>query len=65
MRRPLRVLVTAALAPGGTLAEVTARAYPEVPPPVLPVAERSCLAIIQKLVARGRARVREDRFEAA
>lgn len=47
--------VVAALARGGTLAEVTARAYDDTPPAVYPIAERSCLASLQKLRAEGRA----------
>jgi glyoxylase-like metal-dependent hydrolase (beta-lactamase superfamily II) len=47
--------VVAALDGPGPLAEVTARAYPDVPPAVLPVAERSCLATLLKLAASGRA----------
>jgi len=47
--------VVAALGEPGTLSEVTARAYADVPPPVLPVAERSCLATLLKLSASGQA----------
>jgi glyoxylase-like metal-dependent hydrolase (beta-lactamase superfamily II) len=39
----------------GTLAEVTARAYADVPPAAWPVAERSGLAVLLKLSAQGRA----------
>jgi len=39
----------------GTLAEVTARAYDDVPPAVWPVAERSCLAVLEKLARVGAA----------
>jgi glyoxylase-like metal-dependent hydrolase (beta-lactamase superfamily II) len=45
--------VRAALARPGTLAEVTARAYQDVPVAVLPVAQRSCLAILLKLGGLG------------
>ena len=39
----------------GSLAEITARAYDDVPPAVWPVAERSCLATLEKLAAAGAA----------
>jgi ribonuclease/clavin/mitogillin len=45
--------VRKALERPGTLAEVTARAYDDVPPAVWPVAERSCLAALLKLQALG------------
>jgi glyoxylase-like metal-dependent hydrolase (beta-lactamase superfamily II)/8-oxo-dGTP pyrophosphatase MutT (NUDIX family) len=61
-RREREALVLAALAEGGTLAELTARSYPDVPPMVHPVAARSCLAVLEKLVRRGRARVDGERF---
>jgi glyoxylase-like metal-dependent hydrolase (beta-lactamase superfamily II) len=48
--------VEAALSPGGTLAEVTRVAYDDTPPPLWPVAERSCLATLLMLEAEGRAR---------
>jgi len=44
-----------ALQQPGTLSEVTARAYADVPPAVWPVAERSGLAVLLKLSAQGRA----------
>jgi glyoxylase-like metal-dependent hydrolase (beta-lactamase superfamily II) len=47
--------VVAALSRPGTLGEVTVRAYQDVAPEVLPVAERSCLAVLAKLAAAGRA----------
>ena len=47
--------MVAALATPGTLAEVTARAYDDVLPAILPVAARSCLAVLLKLAAAGRA----------
>ena len=62
-RREREGLILAALAAGGTLAELTARAYPEVPAAVYPVASRSCLAVLEKLVALGRARRSGERFE--
>jgi endoribonuclease LACTB2 len=55
-RREREALVAAALAGGGTLAEVTARAYADTPPAMHPVAERSCLASLIKLRDEGRAR---------
>jgi glyoxylase-like metal-dependent hydrolase (beta-lactamase superfamily II)/8-oxo-dGTP pyrophosphatase MutT (NUDIX family) len=61
-RREREELVQAALAGGGTLDEITARAYPDVPAAVHPVASRSCLAVLRKLVDEGRAREREGRF---
>jgi glyoxylase-like metal-dependent hydrolase (beta-lactamase superfamily II) len=64
-RREREGLVLAALAEGGSLAELTARAYPEVPAAVHPVASRSCLATLEKLVALGRARRVGERFELA
>jgi glyoxylase-like metal-dependent hydrolase (beta-lactamase superfamily II)/8-oxo-dGTP pyrophosphatase MutT (NUDIX family) len=47
--------IVEALATPGSLAEVTARAYQDVPPAVWPVAERSCLAVLLKLAAAGTA----------
>ena len=47
--------MVAALSTPGTLEEVTARAYADVAPAVLPVAARSCLAVLLKLAASGRA----------
>ena len=58
-------LVVAALASGGTLEEITARAYQDVPPAVHLAASRSCLAVLEKLVSLGRARSRDGRFVAA
>jgi len=54
-RREREALVAAALAEGGTLGELTARAYADTPAAVHPVAERSCLAILEKLRREGRA----------
>jgi glyoxylase-like metal-dependent hydrolase (beta-lactamase superfamily II)/8-oxo-dGTP pyrophosphatase MutT (NUDIX family) len=64
-RREREALVLEALRPGGTLQEITARAYPDVPAPVHPVAARSCLAVLQKLAREGRARASGARFERA
>jgi glyoxylase-like metal-dependent hydrolase (beta-lactamase superfamily II)/8-oxo-dGTP pyrophosphatase MutT (NUDIX family) len=47
--------VLAALAAPGTLDEVTARAYDDTPPFMLPVAARSCLASLEKLAREGKA----------
>jgi glyoxylase-like metal-dependent hydrolase (beta-lactamase superfamily II)/8-oxo-dGTP pyrophosphatase MutT (NUDIX family) len=54
-RRDRELLVAAALAAGGTLEDVTAAAYSDTPPVFHPVAARSCLAILEKLAAEGRA----------
>lgn len=51
-----------ALSEPGTLGEVTARAYADVPPQVWPVAERSGLAVLLKLAAQGRAVERDGRW---
>jgi glyoxylase-like metal-dependent hydrolase (beta-lactamase superfamily II)/8-oxo-dGTP pyrophosphatase MutT (NUDIX family) len=64
-RREREAQVVEALAGGGTLGEITARAYPEVPAAVHPIAARSCLAVLEKLLALGRARRRGERFELA
>ncbi|MFO0585092.1 MAG: MBL fold metallo-hydrolase [Anaeromyxobacter sp.] len=50
------LVLDALLAGGGTLAEVTGRAYADTPVVVHPVAQRSCLAVLEKLVAEGKAR---------
>ncbi len=52
-RKEREVQVAAALP--GPLDEVTARAYGDVPPFMLPVAARSCLASLEKLSREGRA----------
>ncbi len=57
-RREREALVVEALRAGGTLEEITARAYPDVPAAVHPVAARSCLAVLLKLAAEGRVRER-------
>jgi glyoxylase-like metal-dependent hydrolase (beta-lactamase superfamily II)/8-oxo-dGTP pyrophosphatase MutT (NUDIX family) len=55
-RRERERLVVAALASGGgTLEEVTRRAYSDTPAAVHPVAARSCLAVLEKLRGEGRA----------
>ncbi len=54
-RREREEKVVAALSSPGTLDEVTARAYVDVPPFMLPVAARSCLASLDKLQREGRA----------
>jgi glyoxylase-like metal-dependent hydrolase (beta-lactamase superfamily II) len=54
-RREREALVVAALAPGGTHAEITARAYADTPAPLHPVAARSCLAVLEKLRRASRA----------
>jgi glyoxylase-like metal-dependent hydrolase (beta-lactamase superfamily II)/8-oxo-dGTP pyrophosphatase MutT (NUDIX family) len=59
-RRMRAVKVAAALVPGGTLADVTRRAYDDTPPPLLPVAERSCLATLLWLKETGRATLSGD-----
>jgi endoribonuclease LACTB2 len=64
-RREREALIVDALRPGGTLEEITARAYEDVPALVHPVAARSCLAVLEKLVAGGQARARDGRFEPA
>ncbi len=55
-RHEREALVVAALSEGGTLSELTGRAYADTPPAMWPVAARSCLAILLKLEADGRAR---------
>ncbi len=54
-RREREALVVAALARGGRLPEVTAAAYADTPAAALAVAERSCLAILEKLRCEQRA----------
>jgi glyoxylase-like metal-dependent hydrolase (beta-lactamase superfamily II)/8-oxo-dGTP pyrophosphatase MutT (NUDIX family) len=56
-RREREGRVLAALRAGGTLEQITARAYADTPGAFLPVAARSCLAILEKLRAQGRAEV--------
>jgi glyoxylase-like metal-dependent hydrolase (beta-lactamase superfamily II)/8-oxo-dGTP pyrophosphatase MutT (NUDIX family) len=64
-RREREALVRGALAAGGTLAEVTARAYADTPVAAFAVAERSCLAILLKLRGAGWAREAGGRWSAA
>ncbi len=56
-RHQREALVEGALAAGGTVEELVPRAYADTPPAFFEVAERSCLAILEKLRAGGRARV--------
>jgi len=53
-RREREAKVLAAAAVPGTLDEVTARAYDDAPPAMLPFAARSCLASLLKLEREGR-----------
>jgi ribonuclease/clavin/mitogillin len=62
-RREREALVAAALAEGGTLAEITARAYADTPAAAPPVAQRSCLASLLKLRDEGRAREERGRWQ--
>jgi endoribonuclease LACTB2 len=64
-RREREALVIAALERGGTLSEVTARAYTDTPPAMHAVAERSCLASLLKLRDEGRAREDGGRWSLA
>jgi len=64
-RREREALVLAALAAGGSLAELTRRAYADTPAAAHPVAERSCLAILEKLRSEGRAREGSGRWSEA
>lgn len=64
-RRERRGLVLSALAPGGTLAEVTARAYADTPEVFHVVAARSCLASLLELRDEGRAREDAGRWSLA
>ncbi len=59
------LVLDALIAGGGTLAEVTTRAYADTPTAVHPVAERSCLAVLEKLLAEGKARRDGARWWAA
>jgi endoribonuclease LACTB2 len=56
-RRAREDKVVAALDPPAPLGEVTRRAYDDTPEFLLPVAERSCLASLEKLAREGRARL--------
>lgn len=64
-RRAREEKVLAALAGGGPLGDITVAAYDDTPPPMLPVAERSCLATLLKLRAEGRARLEGERWSRA
>jgi glyoxylase-like metal-dependent hydrolase (beta-lactamase superfamily II) len=64
-RRAREEKVLAALDRGGTLAEVTRLAYDDTPAAMLPAAERSCLASLEKLRAEGRVRLEGGRWSAA
>ncbi|MEZ4264754.1 MAG: MBL fold metallo-hydrolase [Myxococcota bacterium] len=65
-RRMREAKVAEGLAAGGAdLAELTRRAYPELARPLLPLAERSCLAHLLKLCEEGRARPTEGGYEAS
>lgn len=58
--------VLAALEPNGTaLADVVRRAYSDVPEQIHPVAERSALAILLKLIKESRIRRVDDRYARA
>lgn len=59
-RRDREALVYEALVEEGTLSEVTARAYADTPAFLHPLAERSCLAILEKLVRVKRVRPPND-----
>jgi ribonuclease/clavin/mitogillin len=63
-RRAREEKVLGALRRGGTLAEVTRLAYDDTPSVMLPAAERSCLASLEKLRAEGRARLEGVRWSA-
>jgi endoribonuclease LACTB2 len=64
-RRQREALVVGALAEGGPISAITRRAYADAPEAVLPIAERSCLAILEKLERRGRVRKVDDEWAAA
>jgi len=53
-RRAREEKVLAAVEPAGALADVTRRAYDDTPEFLLPVAERSCLASLEKLARDGK-----------
>ena len=64
-RREREALVVAALARAGRSRRSPRARTPTCPRAVHPVAARSCLAVLEKLVARGQARARDGRFEPA
>ena len=47
---------------GATLAQVVEKAYADTPAFLHPVAERSALATLEKLLAEGRAREEQGRY---
>jgi endoribonuclease LACTB2 len=49
---------------GLALSELVLQAYDDVPPMMRPIAERSTLAILEKLVSEGRVRRTDDRYAA-
>ncbi len=61
-RRMREGKVLSALGRGGPLPEVTRLAYDDTPEFMLPAAERSCLATLEKLRAEGRARLDGGRW---
>ncbi len=61
-RREREEQILGALAAPGGLEEITERAYGDVPPFMLPVAARSCLATLEKLAREGRARLDGPRW---
>ncbi len=64
-RREREARIVAALSVPGTLSQVTRSAYEaDTPSFMLPVAERSCLATLEKLRGEGRARLDGDRWSA-
>jgi hypothetical protein len=54
--------VAAIPAEGATLAQVVERAYSDTPPFLLPLAERSALAVVLKLLEDGRVREASGRY---
>jgi len=65
-RHAREALVVEALAAGAaSLEEITSRAYADTAAPLHPIAARSCLAILEKLAAAGRARREGPAWRAA
>lgn len=64
-RREREAKVLAAARQPSTLAEITARAYDDTPTLLHPVAARSCLASLEKLLREGRVRRDGERWWAA
>jgi glyoxylase-like metal-dependent hydrolase (beta-lactamase superfamily II) len=56
------LILEAVPATGATLAEVVATAYADTPPFLHPIAERSALATLEKLVEEGRLREESGRY---